>query len=149
MTKTLNKEIDAFQRHQRRYVINVAWPQKISNEKVYEITNVIPWHERIEKRRLSWLGHLMRLDPETPARIALKEAMKPTQRKRGRPPATWLSVIQNDLNKRNIDIHIANTNAISQLERLARDRDTCNETVSMLPRERIFKEPTAPLIKSS
>ena len=87
MTDTLNKSIDAFQRRQLRYVVNVVWPKKISSEKLYEITNVIPWSETVEKRRISWLGHLMRLDHETPARQALAAALIPTPRKRGRPLA--------------------------------------------------------------
>ena len=55
---------------------------------------------------MSWLGHLLRLEDTTPARKALPEAIQPTNRKRGRPPTTWLKVIQNDLNNLNIDINM-------------------------------------------
>ena len=38
------------------------------------LTKCEPWSIVTERRRLSWLGHLMRLNPETPARQSLKEA---------------------------------------------------------------------------
>ena len=132
MTETLNKGIDSFQRRQLRYVINVIWPKIITNDKLYELTNVTPWREIVEKRRMSWLGHLMRLDPETPARVALSEALIPTPRKRGRPPATWISTIQRDLQNRNIDIRLGSAGALSELALLADDRKHWR-TVSKLP----------------
>ena len=40
----------------------------------------------------------MRLPKETPARIAWKEALQPTmKKKRGKPQMTWLKVIEEDL----------------------------------------------------
>ena len=122
----------------------MLWPKKISNEKLYELTNETPWRDIVEKRRMSWLGHLIRLDPDTPARTALKEALTPAPRKRGRPPATWIKTIQSDLTKRNIDINLSGVNAIPHLEELAEDRKKYRKAVSMLPRERIFKEPAIP-----
>ena len=149
MTDTLNKAIDAFHRRQLRYAINIVWPKKISNEKLYELTKVTPWSSSIEKRRMSWLGHLMRLDAETPARIALKEALIPEPRKRGRPPATWIKTVQNDLNKRNIEINLSHQNAITKLETLTEDRKNYTKTISMLPRERIFREPAIPSVPAA
>ena len=102
ITNTTSNKIDSFHRRQLRYALNITWPKKISNEELYKITRVIPWSQTILKRRLSWLGHLMRLSTETPARHALSEALIPTKRGRGRPPLTWISMIKNDL----IDLNI-------------------------------------------
>lgn len=83
-TDTINKTVDAFHRRQLRYALNITWPKTIiTNDKLYEITEVTPWSETIEARRLSWLGHLMRLDPDTPARKAMAIALQPTTRNRG------------------------------------------------------------------
>ena len=38
---------------------------------IYAYIDCEPWSEMIRGRRLSWLGHLMRLHPQTPARKAL------------------------------------------------------------------------------
>ena len=51
----------------------------------------------IRRRRLNWVGHLMRLPPETPARISIYEALRTTKRKRGKAKTTWLKVIEKDL----------------------------------------------------
>ena len=39
----------------------------------------------IKRRRLNWLGHLMRLPDDTPSNLALNEHLKPCKQKRGRP----------------------------------------------------------------
>ena len=95
-TKTANR-IDSFQRRMLRQAINIRWSKKISSQKLYEMTKVEPWSRTIRRRRLNWLGHLMRLPPETPARISLYEALRTTKRKRGKAKTTWLKVIEKDL----------------------------------------------------
>lgn len=122
MTKTINDSIDAFHRRQLRYAIGIKYPKIVSNNKLYEITKCEKWSSTIERRRLSWLGHLMRLDPDVPARRALEEALKPTKKKKGRPPTTWISVIQKDLKNKNIDIDLSKPNATQNLETLCQNR---------------------------
>ena len=51
------------------------------------------------KRRLTWLGHLTRLDERTPARLALKEYLKEVRRPPGRPKLTWVKLVINNLQK--------------------------------------------------
>ena len=71
------------------HILNIHWPKTINNQNLYKITKTdTPWSTQIKKRHLSWLGHLMRLSEETPARKALQEALKPEKRKRGRPTLT-------------------------------------------------------------
>ena len=61
------------------------------------MTQQIPWSVTIKKRRLSWAGHLMRLNERTPARIALNKFAEPQKNKVGRPKTTWLATIKRDL----------------------------------------------------
>ena len=49
-----------------------------------------------KRRRLQWLGHLLRLNPETPAIISLEECLTPDKLYRGRPKIIWLPVIKED-----------------------------------------------------
>ena len=51
----------------------------------------------IKARRLTWLGHLMRLNSETPARKAIKEHLRKVKRPRGRQTTNWIQAIQQDL----------------------------------------------------
>ena len=94
LTSTQEHQIDSFQRRLLRQVINIRWPKKISNEELYNKTKVQPWRIKIKGRRLTWLGHLMRLHKNTPARRALNESLQPIKKKVGRPPITWIKLIE-------------------------------------------------------
>ena len=146
MTETLNKSLDAFHRRLLRQCINITWPRKISNISLYDLTKATPWSSQIEKRRLSWLGHLMRLNSDTPARKALDEALVPQTRKRGKPKTIWLNTIKKDLEKRNIKIDLSNPiETIKTLTDTASDRHAYRTLISKLPGERAeWREPVAP-----
>ena len=72
LTKTLENTIDSFHRRLLRKVIHVKWPRTVSNKDLYEWTHMIPWSKTINRRRLTWFGHLLRLPSDTPAREALR-----------------------------------------------------------------------------
>ena len=57
----------------------------IKNVDLYEKCQTRRWSEVIKIRRLRFLGHLLMLDSETPARKALNEFCKPTLKDPGRP----------------------------------------------------------------
>ena len=100
---------------QLRYALGIKYPRVITNQQFYDHTKCEPWNFVTERRRLSWHGHLTRLNPETPARQSFKEALRPAERKPDRPPTTWIPTIQQDLTKRGI-------NAIKELELMCHDR---------------------------
>ena len=85
MTTTLEQHIGGIHRKQLRFALGIYWPRTFSNDKLYEITKAEPWCRVIKRRRLTWIGHLMRLHPETPALLSLKEALRPTKRPIGHP----------------------------------------------------------------
>ena len=64
-----------------RRALNIYWPRKISNEELYRKTHAELWSVTTRRRRLNWLGHLMKLEESTPARKALFEILTPQQRK--------------------------------------------------------------------
>ena len=124
LTETLIKQIDSFHRRLLRRVVDIRWPKKITNENLYEKTKVEPWSRKIKRRRLNWIGHLMRLNKQTPARIALSESLKPNK-KVGRPPNTWLKVIEKDLATVDINIDVYKDPAektLKTLEEITTDR---------------------------
>ena len=59
-TKTINNSIDSFHRRQLRYALGIIYPRVITNQQLYDVTKCEPWSVVTERRRLSWLGHLMR-----------------------------------------------------------------------------------------
>ena len=75
----------------------------------------------------------MRLEENTPVRIALKEAMTPVTGKRGRPNHTWIKTICDDL--KNGDIMINNKNsdeAIKTLICITEDRNKWKDLTKKL-----------------
>ena len=101
---SLYQKVDRFQRRLLRKVLDIKWPRIIKNETIYQVTKVKKWSEIIKKRRLSWVGHLLRLDAQTPARLALKEACKITKKKPGRK-VSWIDVVKKDLKDSRLNLN--------------------------------------------
>lgn len=132
LTKSLEQQIDSYHRRQLRKVIGIHWPEKICNRELYTRTQQTPWSMKIFKRRINWLGHLLRLHKDTPARKALIEAYKETKAPRGKPRTTWLQTIFNDLlNFSTIQINKNQTykEIICILEPLANNRKEWNKMI--------------------
>ena len=91
----------------------------------YHITKTEPWSTTIQRRRMKWTGHLLRLSINTPARLSTTEALKPAKKNRGRPPLTWHKLIESDVKKLGFmeTKQGENTESIfNRLEELAKDR---------------------------
>ena len=97
MDKTTEKSVDAFQRRLLRRVLNFKYPRVISTARLNIMTKEPPWTKQIAYRRLSWFGHMMRLDDNTPAKLALKEAERPIKMSRGGQRTTWLGQMKKHL----------------------------------------------------
>ena len=95
--KKLENTVNIFQRRHLRKILGIHWPKKITNIELYTKTKTEEWSTTIQWRRLNWLGHLMRLHPETPARLALAEYLSKVKRPKGRPQRTWMELIKHDL----------------------------------------------------
>ena len=76
-----------------------------------------------KKRRLSWVGHLLRLHTETPARVALKEACRCIKKKPNRK-LTWIDLIKNDLKDSSLVLNVqTNETFFNDLEIICADRE--------------------------
>lgn len=126
VTKEIENSIDVFQRTLLRRTFKIFWPDKVSNMELYVRAGMTEWSREVKKRRLKWLGHLLRLPEETPARQALHQAMLPVKRPRGKPKTTWVSLIRKELAEINIDFCINN---MSHVVTLANDRAVWNSLV--------------------
>ena len=62
----------------------------MKNEEVYIQTKAVKWSKTIRKRRLTWLEHLLRLDENTPAKIAFREACRTVTKNVGRNKMIWI-----------------------------------------------------------
>ena len=66
----------------------------VRNEEVYDKTKIQPWSKRIRKQRMTWLGHLHRMEQSVPAKRAFRYAEQPFQASRGRPKLTWKKMMK-------------------------------------------------------
>lgn len=114
LTKTLEGKIDCFQRSLLRRLLDIKWPKKVTNQDLYELTEEKTWSSKIKKRRLTWLGHLLRLPENTPARQALCEYQRPVKRPRGKPKTTWISAIEKELKEIQTDLNIQKATELSK-----------------------------------
>ena len=55
-----------------------------------------PWSKTIKRRRLNWLGDIVKLNMNTPAIENIETALKGLIDKQVRPKATWLGTTQKD-----------------------------------------------------
>jgi len=90
------KKLDAFDSKCVRKILGIKWSDFVSNKDIRAQTRQQPVSSIICKRRLSWLGHVVRLPPERFAHQVLQ--WKPQgRRRRGRPKMNWQQTVDRDL----------------------------------------------------
>ena len=101
MTIQDKQHLDSFHRKQLRQILNIRWSHKIRNKKLYERTNSKPVSIEMTRRRWNLLGHILRLDKETPGRKAMKFMFEEKSNKtfRGRKRATIYTTINRNIKK--------------------------------------------------
>ena len=103
ITKTIEDRIDSFQRKLLRQVMGVAWPKIRKSKEYYKKTGAEKWSNLVKRRRLSWLGHLLRLDEETQAKKTLAENLRKVKKKCGRRKTCWIDIIKKNFQHLNIN----------------------------------------------
>ena len=96
------KDLDSHHRRQLRQVIGIKYPHKMKNEKVYETTKTRPLSVDITEYRWKMLGHVLRMNEDTPARKAMKYYFKVPEfnkKFKGRKRATIVTTINRDIER--------------------------------------------------
>ena len=60
--------------------MTIRWPKKVSNEKVYEVTQLKPWRQTSKICQMKWFGNVMRLPDNTLTKTAFKYLYEETKR---------------------------------------------------------------------
>lgn len=87
-TKTNRNKLQTFINRCLRNILNIRWPEVISNKDLWNKTNQMPIGEDIKKRKWGWIGHTLRKSPSNVTRQAL-DWNPQGKRKVGRPRQTW------------------------------------------------------------
>ena len=96
MVKGDMAKIDAFHNRCLRKICRIFWPNKISNVDLYKKTSCNSAVLEIKRRRLRWLGHVLRMPQDSIPKVALRWT-PPGKRKRGRPKMTWRQSVMAEL----------------------------------------------------
>ena len=117
------RKIDAFHRQLLRQLLNIHYPNIITNTDIYAMTRQHLWTDRINQNKLRFTGHILGLPEGTPARQALQIALKPVTRPRGRQKTTWIQSTNTLLQSIGLDNLGTNKNLLL-LQESANDKKT-------------------------
>ena len=104
-------------------MLNIKWPNKISNKKLYDVCDVgetLSW--RAISLRWSLFGHILRLDEEVPARKAMTLYCNHAKGSRGRPKTTLPVLLWAEAKK-----EWGKSPTLKQFSNLAQKRHECWE----------------------
>ena len=102
----------------------MSYRDRITNQAILTRSKVDSLATTVEKRRLSWLGHLLRMNSSRYATKALSWTPE-GRRKRGRPKNTWRRTVENDLTIRGMGWY--------SVKRAAADRRRWKKIVAQYP----------------
>ena len=83
VTKKDISEVEAFHNGCLRKIYNIFWPSKTSNRGLYEKAGCHSIVMEIKKRRLRWLGHVLRMPQERIPQSALMDTTRGRESKGG------------------------------------------------------------------
>ena len=98
MTKRDEDKLDSFQHKCLRKILKIYWPMKATNEEVRKRTGSERLSTQIRTRRWTWIGHVLRMKPDSLPRTALNWAPE-GKRKGGRPRETWRRTVEKERSK--------------------------------------------------
>ncbi|VDO89055.1 unnamed protein product [Schistosoma margrebowiei] len=99
-TKDIIQKIQVFINSCLRKILQIRWPDSISNNVLWERTNQIPAEGEIRKKRWKWIGHTLRKAPNCVTRQAL--TWNPQgQRKREIPKNALRREVEKDMRRMN------------------------------------------------
>jgi hypothetical protein len=98
MTVATINRIQAFVNSCLRRILQIRWPDKISNTNLWQRSNQAPIETEMMQRRWKWIGHTLRKPHKNITRQAL--SWNPQgKRKRGKPKNTWRRDLEADVKR--------------------------------------------------
>ena len=99
VTKTISNKLDVFQNRCLRRILQIYWPNTITNEELHRRAEIEPISTQVKRRRWRWIGHVLRQQTTALTRIALRWTPD-GQRKRGRPKETWRRTVAREMKEK-------------------------------------------------
>ena len=99
VTKTISNKLNVFQNRCLRRILQIYWPNTITNEELHWRAEIEPISTQVKRRRWRWIGHVLRQQNTALTRIALRWTPD-GQRKRGRPKETWRRTVEREMKEK-------------------------------------------------
>ena len=123
VTEDLSNKMQVFVNKCLRRILQIWWPNTISNDELHTKCNQCPVAIEIKRRKWNWIGHTLRKPSTEPCRQAL-DWNPQGSRRQGRPKMTW---------RRSIDVEVKSTGfSWKEIKMLARNRDRWRNFVNAL-----------------
>ena len=95
LTQAESAHLDSFCRTQLKYLLEINWPQSISNKSLYQRCQCEPLSITITEARWRLFGHVLRMPQNVPAQMTNDSYFQPCWR--GRPWTTLPMVLNTNL----------------------------------------------------
>ena len=105
------KKLSSFHLRCIRKILGITYKDRVTNEKVLELSGQPTMQNIISKRRLRYTGHVLRYPDTRHPKTALHWTPPDGKRSRGRPRHTWRRSFVDDLRALNITLQEAETTA--------------------------------------
>ncbi|XP_041376699.1 uncharacterized protein LOC121389156 [Gigantopelta aegis] len=104
-------------------ILNIFWPNIITNEELHKQTSTQSLVSEIKCRRWRWISHVIRMPQTALPRMALRWS-PPGKRKRGRPKETWRRTVEKEIREGSLSWGL--------LKKLAKDEQQWRSLVTAL-----------------
>ena len=94
MSQDMENKINAFATSCYRVMLNIKRIDHVLNTTVYSMTNTVPLIHLVRHRQLKFLGHILRMSKEEPARRYALYIPTTGRRRPGRPRTSYLNSVQ-------------------------------------------------------
>jgi len=129
-TKVLRK-LDVAHRKHLKKMLNIYYPLKITNLKLYDMCDAKPISIDITEYRMRLFGHVLRSQDDTPAQIMMKMYFNPTMKQfKKNIPTSIVTALRKDLKL--VNIKLSNLKQFEKVKELAQDRSTWSEMVDYI-----------------
>jgi len=96
LTATLTKRLDAAHHRWHRSILGISWKNRITHVEVRTRTGQQTMDNILRKRRICWLGHVLRMDHQRIPHQVLYWQVPGYKKGPGRPKANWRSTVNKD-----------------------------------------------------
>ena len=98
------KKLNMFHMRCLRKLLKIKWQDKVTNADVLKRAGTTSMYVTLRNRRLRWLGHVRRMDPQRLPRQILYGELSLGTRPKGRPKLRWKDTCKESLQSFNINV---------------------------------------------